>query len=203
MPKCIHENSIQRYSILSTVKRPPFDKEGKLYYYINNHTSQLSKIHQESEIEEGFDAWNYHLIEYNLSFERTMFKEQAYLNIWFVGGNTGKIPDPPHEDILNDKDLLAYYTGSSIYISDLVDWKSGEYSLRLAVEHEIGHAQGIGHTHYRRDTMYAAYIAGNQITYDTKKAMEYIYGKNMANKIFFYLQLFFIVLIAYLILKYV
>lgn len=198
MPKCLHVNVVQKYSILSGGKKLPFDKEGKLYYYINNYTQKLSPEYQVSAIEAAFETWNYELFDYDCRFVRTNYKEQAYLNVWFVGGDTGVMPDKPYEDILADPDLIAFCVNNKLWISDLIDWNDGSIDLRVSVEHEIGHSQKIGHTNYDKDIMYPEYIPGNYITGDTKSAIKVIYSSKGYTSIKYYLQIFALLAVLYL-----
>lgn len=201
MPKCIHVNVVHKYSILSGGKKLPFDKDGKIYYYINNYTQKLSPEYQVEAIESAFETWNYELFDYECRFERTDFKEQAYIHIWFVGGDTEVIPESPYENIIEDPDMIAFCVNNKMWISDLIQWHEMAIDLKQSVEHEIGHLQKIGHTNYDLDTMYPEYKPGNYITGDTKSAIKIIYSSKQAVSFKYYLQIIALLSVIYLLYK--
>lgn len=182
---CIHKD-VDKYSLLDTFKLP-FDKNGDIYYFINNFGSDLEPKRQIELIDNAFQRWNYHLSRFGYSFKRTEEKEKAFIQIYFVAGKTGSRPEPQYEVILLDKNMIAFCIPDTgiIYINDDIDF-SNEIDLAISLEHEIGHSQGIGHTNERNDIMFPDYIPENEITIDTVKALNKLYNKSWHSNIDIY-----------------
>lgn len=184
--KCIHAE-IERFVLLPTMQIP-WREDGSLLYFVQNMSTKLAWAYQRTEIDAAFARWNYHLEKHNKEFCRTEHPEEAFVVICFVGGDTGLEPPLDYRLVMLQKEIVAFWaeqTGN-IYIKDNMPWgdKADELSLTIAIEHEIGHLLGIGHTTASKlDIMYFQYDVNNRITQDTIRALDRIFNKRYLPRI--------------------
>jgi len=177
---CIHDHierlHVEKFSLLK--KKLDFGISGIQYYYINNYTKDILKTDSFEYINKAFSDWNAELEKYNFSFKRTEIKADAYVQIYFVGGDSGLMPDEPYHVIMDDADMIAFLqpnTGN-IWINDNIDW-SKDISLTYSLGHEIGHLLGMAHTKDNpKDLMNPSYEEGNKITKDSRDALAELFG---------------------------